>query len=206
MTTLEGLGVALGAVSIALAIVAIWQAMYFFSKGKTTESTVTTALAEIKAQTAALERLAGRQLDRFTKAATQERHPEEVILTVARILSVVTPPAPAPTPSAGDARALREELIACYIYILYLAGLSNVILAAGLRQTEPVEDGYAEVSALTEQTFVMFRHMQGILSKIDTAELDANSNAALLRETTNDIAPQVANTAMVVQQKQQAAP
>ncbi|SRR6266480_1999422 len=205
MTVLEGLGVALGAVSIVLAIVAIWQAMYFYSKGKTTETTVTAALAEIKAQTAALERLTGRQLDRFTKAATQERHPEEAVLTVARILSVMTPAAPTvATPSAGDAPALREELIACYIYILYLAGLANVMLVEGLKQTEPVEDGYAEVSALTEQTFVFFRHMQGVIGKIDRTELDANPNAALLQETMSDLAPKVANTAMVVQFKAEA--
>src|SRR6266480_4705693 len=85
----------------------------------------------------------------------------------------------------------------------YPSSTGSVCLS-GLKQTEPVEDGYAEVSALTEQTFVFFRHMQGVIGKIDRTELDANPNAALLQETMSDLAPKVANTAMVVQFKAEA--
>ena len=41
--------------SIILAVVAVWQAVYFYSQGKNTESRVETALSAIKAQVEVLE-------------------------------------------------------------------------------------------------------------------------------------------------------
>ena len=203
MSTTEALNFVLGGVSLALGIVAMWQAMHFYDKGKATETAVATALAEIKAQTAALERLAGRQLDRFTKAATQARAPEESLLSVARALAEIAPQVSQPTPSTptSDVTALREEVVICYINTLYLAGLANMVLVSALKEMGPPDDGYAEVSALTEQTFVHFRHMQNVLSKVAASEIQASANAELYKETMADIAPNVANTAMVVQQR-----
>jgi len=93
------------------------------------------------------------------------------------------------TPSVGDAEALREEVVSCYINLLYLSGLSNALLVGGLRDLEPTDEGYAQVSALTEQTFVSFRHIQGLLNQLDESELEANANFTLLQETLSDIAP-----------------
>lgn len=63
--------------SIALALVAIGQATYFFIKSKDSEKTVETALDGIRQQTETLQKIAGRQLDRLTKFVTEPRPIEE---------------------------------------------------------------------------------------------------------------------------------
>lgn len=200
MNALEVMGLVLSAASIALAVLAIWQSMYFYRQGKGTETSVVSALAEIKAQTASLEKIAGRQLDRFTKAATQTRHPEESLLAVAKALTLITAPA---SPQLGQPNELnlqgqKAELIASYIPLAYFAGIANLLAGAGLQQMQPVEEGYPELSAITEQTFVFFQHIRGVIQRVNRKELEENSAFSLLSEIEKDIAPQVANTAMIV--------
>lgn len=66
----EAIGIIAGAVSVILAIVAIWQAMYFYTKGKDTESSVTSSLMGIKAQVETLQSVNTKITDRLTKFVT----------------------------------------------------------------------------------------------------------------------------------------
>ena len=53
-------------VSVILAVIAIWQAIHFYTQGKNTESRVESALSSIKAQVETLQSINGRTLDRLT--------------------------------------------------------------------------------------------------------------------------------------------
>lgn len=99
-----------GVVSVTLGVLAIWLSLYFYTRGKDTERNVSSALAEIKAQTAALERLSAKQLDRLTKFATEGRPPDPVLAEVAQTFKqmslLIMQPAPSsPSPSAARVQA-----------------------------------------------------------------------------------------------------
>jgi len=65
---MEAFNIAASIASIILAVVAIWQAVHFYTQGKNTESRVETALSSIRAQVETLQSINGRTLDRLTKA------------------------------------------------------------------------------------------------------------------------------------------
>jgi hypothetical protein len=60
-------------VSVIISVLAIWQAIYFYTQGKNTERNVQVALEAIKTQTDALQTLNARTLDRLTKYVTTPR-------------------------------------------------------------------------------------------------------------------------------------
>jgi hypothetical protein len=71
---METVGLVAGVVSVILAVVAIWQAMYFYSKGKDTESRVETALVGIKAQVETLQAVNAKITERLTRYVTTPRN------------------------------------------------------------------------------------------------------------------------------------
>lgn len=70
MDALGIVGLVAGIVSVILAIIAIWQAVHFYTQGKNTEFRVETALAAIQGQVQTLQAVNGRTLDRLTKYVT----------------------------------------------------------------------------------------------------------------------------------------
>jgi len=54
----------LGIASFILAVIAIWQAMYWYREAKNAEATTRETLAEIRTTGKTLEKIVGRQLDR----------------------------------------------------------------------------------------------------------------------------------------------
>ena len=71
---MEIVGLVAGVVSVILAIVAIWQAMYFYSKGKDTESRAEAALVGIKAQVETLQAVNAKITERLTRFVTTPRN------------------------------------------------------------------------------------------------------------------------------------
>ncbi len=110
-------------VSVVLAILAICFSIYFYRKSKDTERSVSNALAEIKAQTDALQKITGRQLDRLTRYATQPKLGEEVLAELAGAVKEIR------TDLSSQLQPLKEaaqaELVSAYIAIYYYAGMSN---------------------------------------------------------------------------------
>ena len=64
--------------SIVLAIVAIVLAVYFYTQAKTSEKDVANSLSKIEAQSQALEKITGRQLERLTKHITERKSLNEI--------------------------------------------------------------------------------------------------------------------------------
>ncbi len=118
-----------GLVGLLLSGFAIWLSMDFYAKSKTTELNVATALAEIKAQTAALERITARQLDRFTRHATSVKPPDpqlaELTSTFSLLVQSLTPSQSAlATPMSGSVPP--EQLVQTWYNVMYFAGMANI--------------------------------------------------------------------------------
>lgn len=64
--------------SIVLAIVAIVLAVYFYTQAKQSEKDVANSLSKIEAQSQALEKITGRQIERLTKHITERKGLDEI--------------------------------------------------------------------------------------------------------------------------------
>jgi len=73
LSVVEAFNLAAAIASIVLAVVAIGLSIFFWMKGKDTETRVATALEGIRSQTDALQKLTGRWMDRFTRYATEPK-------------------------------------------------------------------------------------------------------------------------------------
>src|SRR5437773_694826 len=151
-----------GVVSLILAVIAIWLSLYFYTRGKDTEKSVTNALAEIKAQTAALERLSAKQLDRLTKFATEGRPTDPALAEVARTFKEMSLLILQPAPSAPSQSAsrLQADLMLANFQSMYFAGILNVVLAEGLKQIDPSDEGYGWACGIIEQTYTFFKNTE----------------------------------------------
>src|SRR5262245_56185447 len=118
-------GVSAGIVSIALAGVAIWLSLYFYNQAKGAEGAVSTALADIRAQTATLERITGRQLDRLTKFATQGRSEDPQFAEIMVIFRQLTAAALAPPQPAQLRDPVPDHVVAIY-NVMYFSALANI--------------------------------------------------------------------------------
>lgn len=64
--------------SIVLAVVAIVLAVYFYTQAKKSEKDVANSLSKIEAQSQALEKITGRQIERLTKHITERKGLDEI--------------------------------------------------------------------------------------------------------------------------------
>ena len=90
------LSIASSITSLVLAAIAIWQAVYFYTQAKNTETRVETTLASINAQVQTLQSINAKTLDRLTKYATTPRDEPSTQLVQALSTSIeqsdLTPP------------------------------------------------------------------------------------------------------------------
>ncbi len=186
-----------GIVTLILSVIAIWLSLYFYTRGKDTEKNVTTALAEIKTQTAALERLASRQLDRLTKFATETRPNDPALAEVARTFKemsmLILQPAPSsPTPSGG----LEADLLLSNFQAMYFASVLNALCAVCLKEMSPTDEGYGWVCGIIEQSYMFFKSSEPSLRQADLSLLERNGGLELAREVLDDLAPSLRNVVM----------
>jgi hypothetical protein len=137
------LGVASFVTGTILSVFSIWLSAYFYTKSKSTETSVQTSLAEIKQQTDALQRLSGRMLDRLTRAVTEGRpdHEHRQMVLLVEAMRIFQPGNAVPTNPPGAAGPSRTELIQIWACAYLYASISNVSCQALL------PDGIADVSA-----------------------------------------------------------
>lgn len=141
--------------SFVLSVVAIWLSVYFYTEAKKTEAAVGSALAEIKSQTSSLERIAGRQLDRLTKAVVAQPQlgaavvTEELRVAIGQIPDAVFGRERELTTAIARADACAEELRTTVIAVNYYAALANTFLQNWLPDDARVDDPFAELLNLT---------------------------------------------------------
>ena len=117
-------------VSTVLGVLAIWLALYFYTKAKDNESRVDAGLTGIKTQTEMLSRLHSKVLDKYTTYATSAKPADEVVVMLAQLLEVRGTASINSTQSEsllGVNEALSTTLVEMYIATLFYAGVSNAL-------------------------------------------------------------------------------
>lgn len=215
MSALEITSIVASVVGAILAIVAIWQSMYFYTQAKGSEARVELALTGIKAQTEALKALSGRQLDRLTKYATTPReehtHAAQVLADTMRdIPNIVLRLMPA-APNAPSQPALhspsRSELVHLYVALWSYIGATNVWASFSLPspQTFDDDDNFHRIAKRTvDRSAGDFQFMSSIVDHLSRDEIEAcdpyyidiyNETQEVLRELIGDTAYQFAQRA-----------
>jgi hypothetical protein len=188
-------------VSAILAIVAIWQAMHFYTQGKNTELHVQTALEGIKAQTDALQALNARSLDRLTKYVTTPREETSqttqlLFATIRELPDIVLKLLP-PSQTTTDGPQ-RREIINAYIALWNYAGTANLWASFMLPRPEQFDEGQQNhrlVKYIIDRSAADFRLMTGIIDQVRQEEIRLSVCAHLYDEAQTHLRPIVGDTA-----------
>lgn len=188
--------------SIILAIVAVWQAVYFYTQGKNTEARVETALASIKTQVETLQSINGRTLDRLTKYATTHR--EDGTSQVASALSTAIKELPAiflqfkvPTQDTSGA-ATRREIVNCYICLWYYTATANINAALCLPLVEDFDEGngyHVFIKNTVDRSFTDFNYMSSVIGNLTADDISGSYYLNLYDETKQSLINFVGDTA-----------
>lgn len=146
------LGIASSIASTVLAVVAMAQSLYFYNQAKASERAAAETLAAIRAQTQTLEKIAGRQLDRLTRFATQPRQPAgdvTHVVALMRELSTLTAAAP-PSPAQGTISKEVQTILNTY-NVAYFSALANVGWAAFMANDKNFEEQDATAYAIIDE-------------------------------------------------------
>jgi len=202
MNTLGIIGLVAGIVSVLLAIVAIWQAMYFFCKGKKTETDVSTALKGIQAQVDTLQSVNTKITDRLTRYVTSPRNDSiqasDLLATTISSLPDIALKLMPPSQSTSDA-VLRTEITLAYVGMWHYIGSTNVWASFSLPSPEEftVENTWHSLCKQTlDQTATDFKYMSGLISQLDQEEIQSPDfqYSHLYNEVIHNFKPLVGDT------------
>jgi hypothetical protein len=186
--------------SIILAVVAIWQAVHFYSQGKNTESRVETALSAIKAQVETLQSINGKTLDRLTKYVTTPR--EDSASQMVQALSSTLRELPGivqklQLPANAGTRSDRNELIRDYLVLWYYAGTTNVWASFNLPPIHEFDENtpnHALIKQVIDRSAADFLHMTGVINQIGRDEIASTTHLTLYQEIQDRWLPLVGDT------------
>jgi hypothetical protein len=205
---MEAFNIAASIASIILAVVAIWQAVHFYTQGKNTESRVETALSSIKAQVETLQSINGRTLDRLTKYATTPR--EDGSSQAAQALSTALRDLPAiflqfKVPSQDSTQAvMRKEIVSCYICMWYYTATANINASFSLPSVDEFDENnpyHAYIKDSIDRSFADFKYMSGIIHNIGADEINSSFYLNLYDEVKNSLINYVGDTAQYFSRK-----
>lgn len=132
------LSVSASIASIALALIAIFQATIFFIASKRTETSIERSLAKIESETKSLTRITGKVIQPLTDYATTDRT-EQIRLELFNSLGVDAPNFFSASQGVSEANEKPdEEKIALWIVIHHYSALLNFFA----KQTLPPHDEY----------------------------------------------------------------
>jgi len=183
MNAVEIASIVASFVSLIVSLLAIALSLYFYTQSKNTERQVAEALASIKAQTDALQKLTGRWMDRFTRAATEPKQPDETLLLLFSAIREI------PTNVASQIRTPGQELspqilemvVAAWIGTYFYAAVSNVALQGYLPTLEELEP-QDRVKQLVDQSYADCAIFEQRIASVDRRLLEANPLAHVYAE------------------------
>lgn len=204
MSASEIASIVASVVGVILAIVAIWQSMYFYTQAKGSEARVESALEGIRSQTEALKALSARQLDRLTKYATTPREePNQTAQLLADtmrdipniVLRLMPPP-----PQSSNTSASRAEQVHLYIALWNYVAATNVWSSFMLPRPQEFDDSihfHRLTKHIVDRSAGDFQFMSSIVDNIPRGEIEAcnayyidlyNEVQTHLRKTVGDTA------------------
>jgi hypothetical protein len=196
----EIISVSTGVASIILALVAIAQAIYYYTQSKNTETRVQTALEAIKAQTDTLQAINARTLDRLTKYVTTPRNDAaqtaELFAVTLRSLPEIALKFMPPNQTTNEA-ALRREVTLAYVGLWYYAASTNVWASFCLPRPEDFDtERHALVKRIVDQSAADFKYMSSLVSQLDQQEIQNQQFpfAHLYNEVIQHLQPLIGDT------------
>jgi len=193
-------GLVAGIVSAILAVVAIWQAMYFYSKGKDTETHVETALSDIKGQVETLQAVNAKITDRLTRYATAPRNDasqtSELLAVTLRSLPEIALKLLPPTQVTNEP-ALRQEIMLAYMALWHSLATANVWASLSLPSPELFDQGnhlHLLCKQVIDRTAIDFKHVAGLVSQSRQEDIRQSSLAHLYQEVIESLQPLVGDT------------
>jgi hypothetical protein len=177
--------------SIMVAVVAIGIAVYFYVKGRDSEARASAVLTQIQTQVAALDRLAGKMLDRLTKAVTEPRPEQEALLMIVSTLNKIPESLAAGVRSPGDSVATAQEVVANAIGAHHYAAMANTALQLLVIGVDEGNDVYTRLESLIETSYQDVLYLDKVLSMIDGKLLESNRLKHLYDDTVQNWRPSV---------------
>ena len=197
---MENIGLVAGIVSVILAGVAIWQAMYFYTKGKDTESRVEAALVGIKAQVETLQAVNSKITERLTRFVTTPRNEAaqtaELFALTLRSLPEIALKFLPPSQATNES-ALRHEITLAYVALWYYSATTNVWASFSLPLPENFEsERHAFVKSVVDHSCADFKYMSGLVSQLNQQEIQSHQFqlAHLYSEVTQHLQALVGDT------------
>ncbi len=174
---METISIIAGGISIILAIIAIWQAMYFYTKGKDTESSVESSLIGIKSQVDTLQAVNSKITDRLTKFVTTPRNDSaqsiEFWSMTLRTLPELALKFLPPTQTTNEA-AMRKEITLAYVAIWYYAAMTNVWASCGLPYPEDFDqEKHSLIKRIIDQSAADFKYMDKLVKGLNQSEIQS---------------------------------
>lgn len=168
-------GLVAGVVSVIIAIVAIFQACFFYSRGKETEGRVESALEGIKSQVTTLKDVNSRITDRLARYATTPRNDSaqtaELFATTLQSLPEIALKLAPPSQVSNDP-ALRTEITLSYVGLWYYAASANLWASFCLPRPEDFDaDRHALVKRIVDTSAADFEKMSGLVAQLDQHEI-----------------------------------
>ena len=111
--------------SIVLAIVAIVLAVYFYTQAKKSEKEVSNSLNKIEAQSQALEKITGRQIERLTKHLTERKSLDEIHPDLKLIANMASSYRQDISSQSNDGNSERLQTIKYMIGTYYYCAIAN---------------------------------------------------------------------------------
>lgn len=121
--TINTISILSGVFSISISVIAIFLSIIFYLAGRKTEISVSTSLTKIEAQTDALQKLSGKQIDKSMKHALDGANNSngndamaQIMSTLSQIPLTITTILRQPTENTNDAQTIADLYAALYFY------------------------------------------------------------------------------------------
>jgi len=201
----EVVSVVSGIVSLVVSVLAVGLSVYFYTQAKNTEKDIAGLLEGIRAQTDALQKIVGKQMDRLIRGVTEQpeggiRVVYEVLAAIKEIPGSVTHLLQAPSTAAQAAQQWQSEAISGYIGAYYYAALTNIAHQFYLPALDQLQDGdvFKRIIDTSHADFFMLDQWFGTLNPQD---LKNNRLAHLYSEAHDMHKPYVKDSTMVYQDR-----
>ena len=188
---LDVINAAAALASIALAVVAIGLAVYFYVKGRVSEGRATSVLSQIQTQVAALDKLSGKMLDRLTRTAIELRPEQEAILTIISTIRQIPESFANGSRSPVAQSVPQGEWIAALVAAYYYSSMANFLLQGMITSIDEGTGIYKNFEGLIETSYRDFRYLEELLTDAGQSTLEINRLRHLYEETIRNWRPWV---------------
>jgi len=196
-------------VTLLLGALAIGLSIWFFMVNRKTEQNVSNSLTKIETQTAMLQKITGRQLDRLTKYVTEPKPSmlEEWLPQLMTVLSQL-PDALVSQPdrlqTTQNIQQLQNVLVVCYIAIYFYTAQTNCWAQEYLPNADEFNEDdlfHTTTKSIVDMSAADCVSSARILENTDPAQLAASPLQSLLVETRDFWKDHVRTTAQVYEDR-----